>query len=87
MSVPGTRTPGHGAPPDPLDPQARLEALFDAGSPQPLAAGGGVRAAAGRIEGLAAVAFAGDPRLHGGALGAAACEAGGAAYGTSGAPC
>ncbi|SEN56083.1 hypothetical protein [Nonomuraea pusilla] len=35
MSVPGSRTPGHGAPPDPLDPLARLEALFDAGSPRP----------------------------------------------------
>jgi acetyl-CoA/propionyl-CoA carboxylase carboxyl transferase subunit len=59
------------------DPQARLEALFDAGSLELLlpADDSGILAGAGRIAGMPAVAFASDPRIQGGAMGSAGCAA------------
>ncbi|GLW66704.1 putative propionyl-CoA carboxylase beta chain 6 [Actinomadura rubrobrunea] len=71
---------------DPRDPRTRLEAFFDAGSFRPL--GGraeagddsGVLAGQGRVDGVPVVAFASDPRLMGGAMGAATCEVIVAAY-------
>jgi acetyl-CoA/propionyl-CoA carboxylase carboxyl transferase subunit len=59
------------------DPQARLEALFDAGSVELLlpADDSGVLAAEGHIDGMPAVAFASDPRVQGGAMGSAGCAA------------
>jgi acetyl-CoA/propionyl-CoA carboxylase carboxyl transferase subunit len=60
----------------PRDPLVRLEALFDPGTLQILAApdGAGAVAATGLIRGLGAVAFASDPRVQGGATGAESCE-------------
>jgi acetyl-CoA/propionyl-CoA carboxylase carboxyl transferase subunit len=61
----------------PRDPGVRLEALFDPGSlallTEPDASG--VLAGTGTIDGMTAVAFASDPRIQGGAMGAAGCEA------------
>jgi acetyl-CoA/propionyl-CoA carboxylase carboxyl transferase subunit len=59
------------------DPWVRLEALFDPGSLALLTAAdaSGVLAGVGTIDGMTAVAFASDPRVQGGAMGAAGCEA------------
>jgi len=64
------------------DPVARLETLFDEGSLRLLlpADDSGIAAGAGRIDGMAAVAFASDPRYQGGAMGSAGCAAIVAAY-------
>jgi acetyl-CoA/propionyl-CoA carboxylase carboxyl transferase subunit len=74
--------PGRGlaagrAPVPARDPQARLEALFDAGSLRLLLPedDSGVLTAAGAIDGMTAVAFASDPRVQGGAMGSAGCAA------------
>jgi acetyl-CoA/propionyl-CoA carboxylase carboxyl transferase subunit len=67
---------------DPRDPQVRLEALFDEGTFRAFAGDdkSGKLAGQGRIEGLPVVAFASDPRVMGGAMGMAGCEAIVAAY-------
>ncbi len=59
------------------DPHARLEALFDPGSLSLLtpADDSGVLTGTGTIDGMLAVAFASDPRVQGGATGAAGCAA------------
>src|SRR6516165_8785637 len=61
----------------PRDPVARLTALFDAGTMSLLGAvpadGSGAVAASGLIDGSGAVAFASDPRVQGGAMGAEGC--------------
>jgi acetyl-CoA/propionyl-CoA carboxylase carboxyl transferase subunit len=59
------------------DPQARLEALFDAGTLRLLTEqdDSGALAAEGRIDGMPAVGFASDPRVQGGATGSAGCRA------------
>jgi acetyl-CoA/propionyl-CoA carboxylase carboxyl transferase subunit len=64
------------------DPLARLEALFDPGTLRLLipADESGVLTGAGAISGMAAVAFASDPRVQGGAMGSAGCAAIVAAY-------
>ena len=51
--------------------------LFDEGSLRPLTEedDSGALAGAGRIEGMPVVAFASDPRVQGGAMGSAGCEA------------
>ncbi len=61
----------------PRDPAVRLDALFDPGSVDLLTGqdGSGVLAGAGTIDGMPAVAFASDPRVQGGAMGSAGCEA------------
>jgi len=64
------------------DPEARLAALFDPGTlalltPQD---DSGALAGTGKIGGTAAVAFASDPRIQGGAMGSAGCAAIVAAY-------
>jgi acetyl-CoA/propionyl-CoA carboxylase carboxyl transferase subunit len=61
--------------PLPRDPVVRLQALFDEGSMSLLSETGdtGAVAASGLIEGSGAVAFASDPRVQGGASGAAGC--------------
>jgi len=61
----------------PRDPQVRLAALFDHGSLALLTEPdtSGVLAGTGTIDGMTAVAFASDPRIQGGAMGAAGCEA------------
>jgi acetyl-CoA/propionyl-CoA carboxylase carboxyl transferase subunit len=81
LGSPGTRPAGP-VPPQPggtlpRDPQARLAALFDPGSLALLAPpdGSGVLTGSGRIDGMAAVAFASDPRVQGGAMGSAGCAA------------
>ena len=55
------------------DPQVRLETLFDPGSLSLLvpADDSGVLTGTGTIDGMLAVAFASDPRVQGGATGAA----------------
>jgi acetyl-CoA/propionyl-CoA carboxylase carboxyl transferase subunit len=60
----------------PRDPVARLTALFDAGTLSPLSEvdDSGAVAGAGMIDGSVAVAFASDPRVQGGASGAAGCD-------------
>ena len=68
---------------DPRHPRLRLQALFDDGTFRPLTDENdrsGVLAALGRIEGLPVVAFASDPRIQGGAMGMAGCQAIVAAY-------
>ncbi|MFC9972909.1 acyl-CoA carboxylase subunit beta [Spirillospora sp. NPDC127200] len=68
---------------DPRHPRLRLVALFDQGSFRPINDendGSGALAGVGRVEGLPVVAFASDPRIQGGAMGAAGCEAMVAAY-------
>jgi len=61
----------------PRDPVARLAALFAAGTMSQLGAvpadGSGAVAASGLIDGSGAVAFASDPRVQGGAMGAEGC--------------
>jgi acetyl-CoA/propionyl-CoA carboxylase carboxyl transferase subunit len=68
----------------PRDPLVRLAALFDSGTMQPLPAGAaegsGAVAATGLIDGSGAVAFASDPRVQGGAMGAEGCAVIVAAY-------
>jgi acetyl-CoA/propionyl-CoA carboxylase carboxyl transferase subunit len=68
----------------PRDPAARLAALFDPGTMAPLpsvaADGSGAVAAVGLIDGSGAVAFASDPRVQGGAMGADGCAVIVAAY-------
>src|SRR5712692_3546982 len=61
----------------PRDPGVRLEALFDADSLLLLTEPdtSGVLAGVGTIDGMTAVAFASDPRIQGGAMGAAGCAA------------
>lgn len=61
---------------------ARLAALLDPGSAVPLGDAGrrGVQAALGSIDGRATVAFATDPRIRGGSLTVADCDAIIAAY-------
>jgi acetyl-CoA/propionyl-CoA carboxylase carboxyl transferase subunit len=59
------------------DPQARLEALFDPGTLRLLAPAddSGILAGQGQVDGMAAVAFASDPRVQGGAMGTDGCAA------------
>jgi acetyl-CoA/propionyl-CoA carboxylase carboxyl transferase subunit len=59
------------------DPEVRLAALFDEGTLHLLTPhdASGALAATGRIDGMPAVAFASDPRVQGGAMGAAGCAA------------
>lgn len=69
----------------PRDPVARLAALFDVGTMALLAfpadgSGSGAVAATGLIDGSGAVAFASDPRVQGGAMGAEGCAVIVAAY-------
>ena len=69
----------------PRDPRGRLAALFDAGTLEifPPADGdgrSGAIAGVGLMRGSAAVAFASDPRVQGGAMGTAGCAAIVAAY-------
>jgi acetyl-CoA/propionyl-CoA carboxylase carboxyl transferase subunit len=61
---------------DTRDPRTRLRALFDDDTLELITAdgSGGVVAGVGRIEQVSAVAFASDPRLQGGAMGAAGCS-------------
>jgi acetyl-CoA/propionyl-CoA carboxylase carboxyl transferase subunit len=73
---------GEAAPGLPRDPGARLAALLDPGTVTlltPHDASGAV-AARGEIAGVPAAAFASDPRVQGGAMGAAGCAAIVAAY-------
>jgi acetyl-CoA/propionyl-CoA carboxylase carboxyl transferase subunit len=76
---PGAAAPARSARPAVLgrDPQARLEALFDGGTLRLLqpADDSGVLTGTGQIDGMAAVAFASDPRVQGGAMGSAGCAA------------
>jgi len=70
---------------DPRNPRSRLKALFDPGTLRPLTRedtedADGALAGAGSIQGTAAVAFASDPRVQGGAMGTAGCAAIVAAY-------
>jgi acetyl-CoA/propionyl-CoA carboxylase carboxyl transferase subunit len=63
---------------DPRHPRVRLTALFDDGSFRALSNEkdkSGALVGVGRIEGLPVVAFASDPRIQGGAMGMAGCEA------------
>jgi acetyl-CoA/propionyl-CoA carboxylase carboxyl transferase subunit len=62
---------------DPRSPRARLTALFDEGSLDTITADddSGVLAGVGRMLGTAAVAFACDPTIQGGAMGIAGCTA------------
>src|SRR5450432_198459 len=62
---------------DPRSPRARLTALFDDDSFQAITADddSGVLAGTGRMLGTAAVAFASDPTIQGGAMGSAGCRA------------
>jgi acetyl-CoA/propionyl-CoA carboxylase carboxyl transferase subunit len=71
------KIPPHEAPPDPRDPRVRLEALFDEGSLRLVTeeTDCGALAGVGRIEGMPVVSFASDPRVQGGAMGSAGCEA------------
>ncbi|RJL34384.1 acyl-CoA carboxylase subunit beta [Bailinhaonella thermotolerans] len=64
------------APRDPRDPLGRLETFFDSGSVRLITPEdrSGVLAAMGRVEGLPVVAFASDPRVQGGAMGAEGCD-------------
>jgi acetyl-CoA/propionyl-CoA carboxylase carboxyl transferase subunit len=64
------------------DPEARLAALFDAGTVRLLTPhdDSGAVAARGQIGGMPAVAFASDPKAQGGAMGTAGCRAIVAAY-------
>ena len=66
----------------PRDPEVRLQALFDPGTVRLLTPhdDSGAVAACGEIAGMLAVGFASDPRVQGGAMGAAGCAAIVAAY-------
>ncbi|MEU6427656.1 carboxyl transferase domain-containing protein [Microbispora sp. NPDC046973] len=61
---------------DPRDPLVRLGQLLDEGSIRPITPEdkSGVRAVAGRIEGVPVVAFCSDARVQGGAMGSEGCE-------------
>jgi acetyl-CoA/propionyl-CoA carboxylase carboxyl transferase subunit len=74
-TIPGS-TSADSAGLDPRSPQARLNALFDAGSVQLVttADDSGVLAASGTVLGTIAVAFACDPTIQGGAMGSAGCD-------------
>jgi acetyl-CoA/propionyl-CoA carboxylase carboxyl transferase subunit len=63
-------------------PRERLASLFDAGTLREITAedASGALAATGQIDGMQAVAFASDPQIQGGAMGAAGCAAIVAAY-------
>jgi acetyl-CoA/propionyl-CoA carboxylase carboxyl transferase subunit len=66
---------------DPRDPRARLEALLGRCEHLPVGdADCGASVAVGTVDGRAVVAFATDPTIQGGALGAAGCAAIVAAY-------
>ncbi|WP_034269014.1 carboxyl transferase domain-containing protein [Actinospica robiniae] len=67
---------------DPRGPRARLARLFDGGAFELLTPldDAGFAAAAGRVEGARAVAYASDPTVQGGAMGSAGCKAILAAY-------
>jgi acetyl-CoA/propionyl-CoA carboxylase carboxyl transferase subunit len=71
--------PAHSTAALPRDPRERLAALFDPGTLDLLPAHGeersGVVAGVGLVHGAAAVAFASDPRVQGGAMGGAGCAA------------
>lgn len=71
-----------GNPPDPRDPLTRLNTFFDEGSVELLSEQdrSGMLAAAGTVAGTAAVVFAADARIQGGALGAEGCDVIIAAY-------
>ncbi|MBC6459658.1 acyl-CoA carboxylase subunit beta [Actinomadura sp. HBU206391] len=74
-AVPGTTTEETL---DPRHPRVRLSALFDDASLRPLTDEtdtSGALAAVGRIDGVPVVAFASDPRVQGGAMGTAGCDA------------
>jgi acetyl-CoA/propionyl-CoA carboxylase carboxyl transferase subunit len=62
---------------DPRHPETRLSTLFDDGTFRALTGddGSGAQAGIGRIEGMPVVGFASDPRVMGGAMGMAGCEA------------
>ena len=64
------------------DPEVRLQALFDPGTVRLLTPhdDSGALAACGQIGGTPAVAFASDPKVQGGAMGTAGCQAIVAAY-------
>jgi acetyl-CoA/propionyl-CoA carboxylase carboxyl transferase subunit len=64
----------------PRDPRLRLEALFDPATMTAMTQDSGVLAAAGRVRGTSAIAFATDPGVQGGALGEAGCRTITAAY-------
>src|ERR1700731_2804265 len=74
-----TTTPNSRSAGLPRDPRERLAALFDPGTLELLPASGeersGVVAGVGLVHGAGAVAFACDPRVQGGAMGAAGCAA------------
>ena len=78
----GTRPAADGTPVLSRDPEARLDALFDAGSVSLLTPHdtSGAVAATGTIDGMLAIAFASDPKVQGGAMGSAGCAAILAAY-------
>ena len=59
------------------DPEVRLQALFDPGTVRLLTPhdDSGALAACGQIGGTPAVAFASDPKVQGGAMGTAGCQA------------
>ncbi|WP_018656926.1 acyl-CoA carboxylase subunit beta [Actinomadura flavalba] len=80
VGAPGTAS---AEPADPRHPRARLSALFDTATFRPFgdeSDGSGMLAGVGRVEGLPVVAFASDPRVQGGAMGMAGCDAIVAAY-------
>ncbi|MEV6032058.1 carboxyl transferase domain-containing protein [Nonomuraea sp. NPDC052116] len=59
---------------DPRDPDDRLAALLDPGTVRAAdPAGGGIQVARGRADGVPVVAFCGDARVQGGAMGRAGC--------------
>ncbi len=74
--------PDAAAAPDPRSPRVRMAALFDPGSFTSITAedDSGMLAGVGRIDGSVAVAFASDPLIQGGAMGAAGCKVILAAY-------
>jgi len=82
-SAPAAGSNGHGTQATiGRDPEHRLQALFDPGTTRLLTPHdtSGAVAACGEIDGALAVAFASDPRVQGGALGADGCAAIVAAY-------
>jgi acetyl-CoA/propionyl-CoA carboxylase carboxyl transferase subunit len=78
VAAPPAAAPAPAAPAGPRrDPQSRLEALFDAGTLELLlpADDSGILTGTGSVGGVSTVAFASDPRVQGGAMGIAGCEA------------
>ncbi|MBA3956429.1 MAG: acyl-CoA carboxylase subunit beta, partial [Acidimicrobiia bacterium] len=61
---------------DPRNPRLRLETFFDDGSVELLSAedDSGMLAALGQVRGTAAVAFASDATIQGGAMGVLGCQ-------------